>query len=83
MLGEAQMEVKESRPRSRKSLFTHIQELKEELRKVSWTSKEELRFSTKMVILSMLFFGMAIYGVDFLIKGSLDFVKMVLYFILG
>lgn len=75
------MEAKKSNLKVQKSLFVYIQELKEELRKVSWTTKEELKFSTRMVVLSMLFFGMGIYFVDFLIKGSLDLVKTVLHFI--
>ncbi len=77
------MEVKKNRLKNQKSLFVHIQELKEELQKVSWTNKEELRFSTKMVVLSTLFFGFGIYFVDFLIKGSLDLIKAILHFIFG
>ncbi len=77
------MEVSKSRIKNRKSLFVYIQELKEELQKVSWTSKEELRFSTKMVVLATLFFGFGIYFVDFLIKNVLDLIKAVLHFIFG
>lgn len=83
MLGEAKMEAKKVRPKSQKSLFVYIQELKDELKKVSWTNKEELRFSTKTVVSAMLFFGIGIYLVDFLIKGSLDVIRTVLHFIFG
>lgn len=77
------MESKKSIAKNRKSLFTYIQELKDELKKVSWTSLEELRFSTKMVVLATIFFGLGIYLVDFFIKGSLDSIRVVLHFIFG
>ncbi len=69
--------------KSRKSGASYVQELKEELKKVSWTSREELRFATKMVVLTTLFFGIGIYLVDFLIKGSLEMIKAVIHFIFG
>ena len=60
-----------------------LQDLKDELRKVSWTSQEELRFSTKMVVLATLLFGLSIYLVDFVIKSCLEFIKIVVHFIFG
>jgi preprotein translocase subunit SecE len=69
--------------KSKKSGVSYIQELKEELKKVSWTSREELRFATKMVVMTTLLFGIGIYLVDFLIKGSLEVVRTVIHFIFG
>ncbi|MBX9924091.1 MAG: preprotein translocase subunit SecE [Rhabdochlamydiaceae bacterium] len=69
--------------KSKRSGFSYIQELKEELKKVSWTSQEELRFATKMVVMTTLFFGIGIYLVDFLIKGSLEMIRTVIHFIFG
>lgn len=77
------MDHKKNFAKNRKSLFTYIQELKEELKKVSWTTMVELRFSTKMVVLTTVFFGLGIYLVDFFIKGSLDSIRAGLYFIFG
>lgn len=77
------METRKSVAKNRKSIFTYIQELKDELKKVSWTTQEELRFSTKMVVLTTIFFGLGIYLVDFFIKGSLDSIRAVLHFIFG
>ena len=77
------MEAKKTHSRSKKSLFVYIQEMKEELKKVSWTDKKDLKFSTKMVVLSTLFFGVGIYLVDFLIKGSLDLIRTIVHFIFG
>jgi len=66
-----------------RSVFGFIQELKEELKKVSWTSKEALLFSTKVVIGATLLFGLGIYLFDLVIKGALDFIAIVAHFIFG
>ncbi len=52
--------------------FSWIEGLKEELQKVSWTTPEELRLSTKVVVISIFAFGFGIYVMDFVIKGALD-----------
>ena len=44
----------------KKRVFNAIQELKEELKKVSWTTKEELKLSTKIVIGATFLFGLGI-----------------------
>ena len=67
----------------KKRAFTFIQDLKEELKKVSWTTQEELKFSTKMVVGATFFLGMGIYFVDLVIKGCLDLVTLVVHFIFG
>lgn len=74
---------KSSSNAKRKSLFVFIHEMKEELKKVSWTAKEELRFSAKMVILSMFVFGFSIYVVDLGVKGLLEMIKATVHFIFG
>lgn len=65
------------------SLFVFIREIKEELKKVSWTSREELIFSTKMVILSTFVFGFSIYLVDLSVKGLLEMIKTSVHVIFG
>lgn len=67
----------------KKSVFNYIQELKEELKKVSWTTKEELKLSTKVVIGATFLFGIGIYLFDLIIKGCLDLVALVVHFIFG
>ena len=58
-----------------------FKEVKDELKKVTWTSKEELIFSTKIVVIATVVFGLAIYVVDLGIRGTLDlagnFVRMI------
>jgi len=77
------MEIEKTSFGSKISVFSYIQDLKDELRKVSWTSQEELSFSTKMVVLATLLFGLSIYVVDFVIKSCLEFIKIVVHFIFG
>ncbi len=82
-MDEYNMEDGKANFTNRKSVFSYIQDLKEELKKVSWTSQGDLIFSTKMVVLTTLFFGVGIYLVDFLIKNGLEFIKIVVRFIFG
>lgn len=65
----------------KKRLFNTIQELKEELKNVSWTTKDELKLSTKVVIGATFLFGIGIYLFDLVIKGCLDFIALVVHFI--
>ena len=67
----------------RKSLFGYVQELKDEMHKVSWTTKEELKLSTKVVIWSTFLFGFAVYIVDLCMKGALALIKTIVHFIFG
>jgi preprotein translocase subunit SecE len=67
----------------KKKAFSYIQELKDELKKVSWTTKGELLLSTKMVISAIFLFGMGIYLFDLVIKGVLDFIARTVQYIFG
>lgn len=67
----------------KKRAFDYLQELKDELKKVSWTTKEELTLSTKVVIGSTFLFGIGIYLFDLMIKGALDLVALIVHFIFG
>lgn len=58
----------------RKKWGTVIREYKEELQRVSWTSKEELKLFTKIVVGATFAFGLGIYLVDLTIKGVLHLV---------
>lgn len=65
------------------TIFGFIRELKEELKKVSWTTKEELFFFTKIVVGATFFLGFAIYIVDLCIKGFLDIIAAAARWIFG
>jgi preprotein translocase subunit SecE len=49
-----------------------IREIRDELKKVTWTTREELLLSTKVVIISTFMFGIGIYFADLAIKGVLN-----------
>lgn len=72
-----------SRRAKKMRFFGYIQELKDELRKVSWTTKEELKFSTKAVIGTTFVLGLGIYLVDLIVKRSLDFISLAGHYIFG
>ena len=67
----------------KKPAFSYVQELKEELKKVSWTAKGELKLSTKVVIGATFFLGLGIYLFDLVIKGALDFVAFLARYVIG
>ena len=69
--------------RKLKPLFGYVEDLKDELKRVSWTTQEELKLSTKIVVLSIFVFGFGIYLFDLVIKGVLDSVALFVHFIFG
>jgi len=69
-------ETKQSRAR-------YIRELKEELKKVTWTTKDELVFCTKVVVGSTFVFGIGIYLIDLVIKGVLNGFGSLVHLIFG
>ena len=61
----------------------YLQELKNELKQVTWTSKDELVLFTKIVVGATFAFGLGIYGIDLLIKGCLTGFKTLIHLIFG
>lgn len=66
-----------------KKKLSYFREVQNELKKVTWTSKEELFLCTKAVVLATLAFGMAIYLVDLAIRGSLESAGAIFRMIFG
>ena len=62
---------------------SYFKEVKEEMKKVSWTPKKELIFCTKAVIIATFFFGLSIYAVDLGIQGILRMAALVVQRIFG
>lgn len=63
---------------SAKKLENFIVEIKSEIFKVHWTSREELLFYAKIVALATLFFGMSIYFLDLIIQMTLNALSTIL-----
>lgn len=79
------MEAKgnKSSEKKRKDPLVFIGELKEELKKVTWTTKRELISCTKIVLISTFCFGIGIYVVDLAIKGTIELVKYSILWFFG
>lgn len=69
--------------KKKKAGKSYLQELKDELRKVSWTTKDELRTSSKIVIGAIFAFGVGIYITDLVVKGALDSVSLLVKLLWG
>lgn len=67
----------------KRSVASFIQSLKDELRKVTWTSKQELLTCTKVVVVSTVVCGFGIYLVDLFLKQSLDGIHALARLIFG
>jgi preprotein translocase subunit SecE len=66
-----------------KGVWTYLEEIKDEFRKISWTSREELRAYTKIVLGATLFFGMAIFFADVAIQQILAGIDAIILKVTG
>ncbi len=55
-----------------KSRVGMFEEFKEELKKITWTTQEELKVCTKVVLGSIFALGVGIYAIDLSIRGILE-----------
>lgn len=56
-----------------------FQDIKEEIYKISWNSKRELKTCTRIVLGSIFFLGFGIYFIDLLIKNFLDLLRFIIH----
>lgn len=68
---------------SQKKAQEFVTEIKGEIRKITWTNREELLTYTKIVIAMTFIFGMLIYFMDLAIQGTLYGLNYLLYLIAG
>ncbi len=66
-----------------KKKLSYFREVQNELKKVTWTSREELLFCTKAVIVATFLCGLTIYAVDLGIRGVLDLASNIVRMIFG
>ena len=69
-------------PKEKKKL-SYLREVQNELKKVTWTSKKELLFSTKAVIIATFVFGFAIYIADLAVRGAMEAIGSLVRLIFG
>jgi preprotein translocase subunit SecE len=60
-----------------------IEGIKQEIKTIHWTSPEELRTYTKVVVGATFFFGMGVYFVDLFIHGALNFLTWMSRLLVG
>lgn len=84
------MEVKKTnshttvdQPVAKKKVQDFVTDLKSEIFKVEWTSKEELITYSKIVVITTFIFGMSIYLMDLLIQGTLSGLHTIIRLIAG
>jgi preprotein translocase subunit SecE len=61
-----------------RKLRDFVADIKSEIQRITWTSREELLAYTKIVVGATLVFGMAIYSLDLIIQGTLNGLNLLL-----
>lgn len=64
-------------------LFDSIAALKAELNKINWTTADELKVYTKLVVMATFALGIAIYGMDLFIQGMLNGLNGIVHWLVG
>ncbi|MBA2727870.1 MAG: preprotein translocase subunit SecE [Parachlamydiaceae bacterium] len=64
-------------------IIEFVSGIKEEFGRITWTSPDELRTYTKIVVGTTFALGLGIYCVDFLIQATLNVVGYVFHMIFG
>lgn len=77
------VELKQKSTKKKLYKWTFIADLKAEFRKITWTQKDELFQSTKVVVASIFIFGFGIYVVDLVVRGGLNWLDFAAHKIFG
>lgn len=78
----AQSQAQDSKGSLRKA-GDYFGEVKQEIKRITWTSKEELRVYTKIVVGATFSLGLMIYGVDVFIRSVLAGLSNMVHWIAG
>jgi preprotein translocase SecE subunit len=68
---------------SSKQAVNFFGDIKSEFKKVSWTSAEELKVYTNVVVIGTFVFGMMVYLMDLLFQNCIFGLNFILRFIMG
>ena len=66
-----------------RDIINFASEVKQELKRVDWTTKEELQSYTKIVVACIFLFGFSIYCVDLLLRTGLGGINFLVKWIVG
>jgi len=61
----------------KKKKLSFFRDVQSELKKVTWTSKNELLVFTKIVLAATLLFGFIIYLADLMIRNALSLITLI------
>lgn len=73
----------QSAPFALSDVSTFVGNVKEELRKINWTSPDELRVYTQITVGATFILGLGIYFIDILIQLTLSGISNIVRFIFG
>jgi len=62
---------------------TFFGDVKQEIQKITWTSKDELRTYTKIVVGATFALGLGIYAIDVCLRSTLDALSTIIHWIAG
>lgn len=78
------VEIEQGSKAAEKGKFRdYIQDIKSEIKKIDWTSKDELKVYTKIVVIATFWLGMGIYAVDLTIQSLLSLITVVFHWVVG
>ena len=66
-----------------KKIVTFFGDVKQEIKKITWTDKEELRTYTKIVVGATFVLGLGIYVIDVCLRSTLDALSTIIHWIAG
>lgn len=75
--------VSTASPSTRERRLGWMSGIKGEFKKITWTSKDELRAYTKIVVGATLAVGLGIYVLDLLVQGALSSLGLLVRAIIG
>lgn len=65
------------------SMVKFVGDVKQELKRVDWTAKDELFAYTKVVVACIFTFGISIYLIDLMIRGCLGVMNLFVKWLVG
>ena len=75
---------KDSAKKARSRDLVHfVSEVKQELKRVDWTTKEELRATTRIVVSCIFLFGFSVYCTDLVLRSLLGSINFLVKWIVG
>ncbi len=77
------MEAKKKEAAKGREIVNFAAEVKQELKRVDWTSKEELISYARIVVSCIFLFGFSIYCIDLLLRSGLGAINFLVKWMIG